>query len=367
MLVMPPFENKVQTQTCTYRQALAQAMHSALASNPNAMIMGQGVDDHKGIFGTTTGLHEKFGAERAFDLPLAEEGMAGVAIGAALNGVYPIQTHIRADFALLTMNQMLNLAAKYRYMFGGRFNLPMLSRLVVGRSWGQGAQHSQSLQSLFAHCPGLTVVMPAHPQTILASYDYAVNKYKNPVISIEHRLMYDLEFSLDSYPIEQVQQNPFSSYLVREGKDVTIVATSIMVLEALRAAKHLAQKSGIECTIIDLHCLTHANWDLVIEQVKRSGKLIVADTSWPAYGVCAEVCRQVLEKAPQALKKPVVSIGMAPAPCPTAKTLEDLYYPNLQTLSDSIARLVTGKEKHGIPLPDESSMADVYKRFKGPF
>lgn len=351
----------------TYQSALAEAMDQALADNPQAVIMGQGVDDHKGIFGTTSGLVEKYGAERCFDLPLAEEGMAGVALGAALNGLYPIQTHIRADFALLAMNQYINLAAKYRYMFAGNFEAPMLIRMVVGRSWGQGAQHSQSLQALFAHVPGLTVIMPAHPTTILESYAYAVEKYRNPVISVEHRLMYSLEFNRDTYPTELVRENPFSSYKIRDGKDVTIVSTSIMTLEAQRAAEHVSKVAGIECSIIDLHCVSHANWDIVFDSLRETRKLIVADTSWPAYGVCAEVCRHVLETDPGLLEKPAVTVGMAPAPCPTAKTLEDMYYPNLSTLSDSIATLVTGRADHGIELPGEQSMADVYKRFRGPF
>jgi pyruvate dehydrogenase E1 component beta subunit len=354
-------------RTETYQQALAAAMDCAVAQHPEVIIIGQGVDDHKGIFGTTIGIPEKYGRDRCFDVPLAEESMAGVAIGAALNGLYPIQTHIRADFALLAMNQYINLAAKYRYMFAGKFEVPMLVRLVVGRSWGQGAQHSQSLQALFAHIPGLTVIMPTHPHTIRHSYAYAVENWRNPVISIEHRLMYNLEFNLGAYPEDEVKRNPFSSYKIRDGKDVTIVSTSIMTLEALRAAEHLSRVAGIDCTIIDLHCATHANWELIFESVRDTGKLLVADTSWRAYGVCAEVCRRLVERAPAVLKEPAVTVGMADAPCPTAKTLEDMYYPNLSTLSDSIAQLVTGKKDHGITLPCEKSMTDVYKHFKGPF
>ena len=140
----------VAEEVVTYREALDQSMRSALQQNSNVIIMGQGVDDHKGTFGTTLGLAEEFGASRVFDTPLSEDGMTGIAIGAALNGLYPIQVHIRVDFALLAMNQIVNLAAKYKYMSGGRLEVPMLIRMVIGRSWGQGAQHSQSLQSLFA-------------------------------------------------------------------------------------------------------------------------------------------------------------------------------------------------------------------------
>ena len=353
-------------EVVTYRDALFRTMRDALKQNPDVILFGQGVDDHKGIFGSTLGLAHEFGSDRVFDTPLAEEGMTGVAIGAALNGLYPIQTHIRADFVLLAMNQIVNLAAKYKYMFGGRLEVPMLIRMVVGRSWGQGAQHSQSLQSLFAHIPGLTVLMPASAQSILECYPYAIANQRGPVLAIEHRLMYDLKFRVDEVR-EKPNGSPLASHRVRVGKDVTIVATSIMVLEALRAAEHLARSAGIECEIIDLNCVSHIDAAMILESVKKTGKLLVADTSWKAYGVCAEVCRIVCEHSPASLKAPAVTLGMQPAPCPTAKSLEDMYYPNPRDLTDAIAKLVSGKGDHGIPLPDEHSMADVYKRFKGPF
>lgn len=350
----------------SYRDALHWTMRDALQRHDSVVLMGQGVDDHKGIFGSTIGLAQEFGTDRVMDLPLAEEGMTGVAIGAALNGLYPIQTHIRADFSLLAMNQIINLAAKYKYMFGGRFEVPLLIRMIVGRSWGQGAQHSQSLQSLFAHIPGLQVVMPSSSQTILETYPRVIEAYRGPVISFEHRLMYDLQFHVDS-PIPPGKRDPFGSRLVRQGDDATIVATSIMVLEAMRAADHLASVAAIRCEVIDLHCMSDPDWDLVMQSVEKTGRLVVADTSWREYGVCAEVCRVVAERNPGCLKKPVVTLGMQPAPCPTAKCLEDLFYPDLRQLVDVLATLVTGNKRHGVPLPDSQSMADVYKRFKGPF
>lgn len=359
-------ESLAAEKVMSYRDALRQTMHDALRLHPNVIIMGQGVDDHKGIFGSTMGLAEEFGSERVFDTPLAEEGMTGIAIGAALNGLYPIHTHIRADFAMLAMNQIINLAAKYKYMFGGRFEVPMLIRMVIGRSWGQGAQHSQSLQSLFAHIPGLTVIMPASAQSILDSYPYVISEHRGPVLSLEHRLMYDLKFRVNEVSPE-MNGSPLTSRKVRTGKDITIVATSIMVMEALRAAEHLARVSDIDCEVIDLNCVSHPDKAVILESVEKTGRMLIADTSWQAYGVCAEVCRIVCEHAPSALKAPVVTLGMQPAPCPTAKSLEDLYYPNLRDLTDAIAKLVTGKSDHGVPLPDERSFADVYKRFKGPF
>ena len=282
-------------EVISYREALHRTMHRALKENPRSIIIGQGVDDHKGIFGSTTGLAEEFGSERVIDTPLAEEGMPGIAIGAALNGLYPIQTHIRLDFVLLAMNQIINLAAKYKYMFGGRFEVPMLIRMVVGRSWGQGAQHSQSLQSLFSHIPGLTVIMPADSQAVLDAYTYAVSL---PRPRDRHRASAALRSEVSS--AERAHQGrvfPWGTRVASYGKDVTIVATSIMVLEALRAADHLMEKAGIDCEVIDLSCTSHPDAQLIFDSVSKTGRLLVADTSWPAYGVCAEVSRLVCERS----------------------------------------------------------------------
>ena len=267
----------------SYAGALLETMDAALADHPNVFIMGQGVDDFKGIFGSTTGLAEKYGAARVFDVPLMEEGMTGVAIGAALAGDYPVTTHIRADFAFLAMNQIINLAAKYRYMFGGLMRCPMLIRIVVGRSWGQGAQHSQSPQATFAHYPGLTVVMPSSSQAILDMYPSIINRHPGPVVSIEHRLLYNLDFSVSASD----RRIPLSSYVAREGRDVTVVATSVMVLEALRAAQYAEERAGVSAEIIDLNSISHPDWGLVADSVRRTGRLVVADTSWLEYGVAA--------------------------------------------------------------------------------
>ena len=179
--------------------------------------------------------------------------------------------------------------------------------------------------------------------------------------------MYDLAFRVGGEGPRRHDASPLSSRLARPGGDITIVATSIMVLEALRAADHLADVSDIDCEVIDLNCVSHIDETLVLDSLKKTGRLMIADTSWQSYGVCAEICRIVSENCPSALKAPVVTLGMQPAPCPTGKTLEDLFYPNLEIMVNAIAGLVVGTADHGLPLPDEHSMADVYKRFKGPF
>ena len=349
----------------TYKNALYTSMYDALEKNENTFIIGQGVADHKGTFGTTLGLAKVFGPNRVIDTPLAEESVTGICIGSSLNGLYPINTHIRADFSLLAFNQLINHAAKYKYMFGGLFNIPMMVRLVVGRSWGQGAQHSQSLQSLFAHIPGLMVIMPSSPQIILQSYNHAISNHHGPLITIEHRLLYDLEFDEEGWGSIS-ESNPFSSRIVRKGKDITIIATSIMVLECMRAAEYLSTY-GIDCEIIDLHCISHPNHKMIIDSVSKTKHVLVADTSWIPYGVSAEVGRILIENNPNALSKPMATLGMQPSPCPTAKSLEDIFYPTISDISNKVVQLVKDSENNEISLPAERSMSDFYKSFKGPF
>ena len=345
----------------SYKQSIANAMHDIMARNENAVLLGQGVSDPTGIFGTTLGLIDKFGSKRVIDMPIMEEGMTGIAIGMALNGLYPVQTHIRVDFLVLAMNQLVNMAAKYRYTYGGDFEVPMLIRSVVGRSWGQGPQHSQSLQALFAHIPGLTVIMPSTAEDAYNSYLYAATLYKNPVISIEHRFLYDLTFQTKNDPDRN--HSPFLARVVQKGNDITIVATSYMVQEAQRASAWLEERSQLTCEIIDLHSVSQIDHKVILNSVKKTGQLIVADTSWKEYGVVAEVCRGVLEHAPHFLNKPAITIGMQPSPCPTSHNLEDEFYPDMSDIVRAISMLT----ETTVEVPNKAFAKSFRKKFRGPF
>lgn len=348
-------------ETITYKDAITLAMDEILQDNKNAIIMGQGVTDPTSIFGTTKGLSEKYGISRVIDMPIMEEGMTGIAIGAALNGVYCILTHIRVDFLILATNQLINMAAKYKYMFDGSFQVPMLIRAVVGRSWGQGPQHSQSLQSLYAHIPGLTVIMPSNANDILDGYNYAAKKYKGPVISIEHRLLYDLSF----YRKKEVDYS-FSTKVVQEGSDITIVASSYMVQEAQRASIWVKENHNINCEIIDICNVSNVDHDLIYKSLKKTGNLIVGDTSWLPYGVCSEISRGVLERDPFVLKKRVINLGLKHTPTPTSHKLEKYFYPDMANIVDSIYKLIFA-ENHKETLPNDDFIKGQQKKFKGPF
>jgi pyruvate/2-oxoglutarate/acetoin dehydrogenase E1 component len=346
----------------TYREALAQAMSEAMHQSEKTMLLGQGVNDFKGIFGTVLGLSKKF-PSRVIETPLAEDSVAGICIGAALSGMYPINTHIRADFSLLIFNQLINLAAKYKYMFGGLFNVPMMFRLIIGRSWGQGAQHSQSLQALMAHIPGLVVLMPSTPDSILKCFHHAINNYRGPVVILEHRLLYDIQFDPDN---EYALLDPFGSRIFQHGSDITIVSTSVMTIEAKRAATFM-KAHGINAEIIDLHSISHPNHSLIFNSVKKTGRLLVLDTSWSQYGVAAEINRIINEIDPSVLKAKTISLGMHHSPCPTAKVLEDLYYPDVHDIVAAAYKLMPDEISRHLPLPMKQSMTDFYKHFKGPF
>lgn len=349
----------------TYREAIADAMASAMEQHEHTVLFGLGVTDHVGTFGTTKGFVERFGSDRVFETPIAEDSMTGFALGLSLSDRYPIHVHIRADFMLLAMNQLINSVAKYRYMYGGLFTAPMLIRSVIGRSWGQGAQHSQSLQAMLAHAPGLYVVMPSSAHTAQATYAHAVSRCTSPVVSLEHRLLYDYSFKIpaDETPLA----NPLTSFLVRQGSDVTIVATSVMVQEAIRAAEFIREREDVRVEIIDLHCISHPDEELIMNSVRKTGRLIVVDTSWESYGVCAEVARIVACREPGALRAPVICLPVAKAPCPTAKKLENWFYPDMGTIIDAVYRLCLGTADHGRELPDEAYISLVHKQFRGPF
>ena len=338
-----------------YGQALLNGLQTAMEKDSGVLVMGIGVDDHKAVFGSTKGLVERFGHARVFDTPLAEGAMTGIAIGAALAGMRPVHIHIRADFLYLTLDQLLNLAAKWSYMFGGQMNVPIVVRAVIGRSWGQGAQHSQSLQAFFVHIPGIKVVMPTTPYDakgcLLASiFD------PNPVVMIEHRLLYDIPGEVpDTY-----YEVPFGKTFVRKpGKDLTIVANSYMVVEALKASEFLEQQ-GISVEIVDPVSLVPMDTEPIVNSVKKTGRALVIDTSWTACGVSAEIAAILAERAFSALKAPIRRMGMAPVVCPVSKPLENLFYPNAKTIAMTVCDML-GKSfpKAEVPL--------LQTKFKGPF
>lgn len=320
-------------RTLSYAQAIREAQDCCLARDPNVLLMGLGVPDPKGVFGTTTGLGKAYGSSRVMDIPLSENAVTGIAIGAAITGMRPVLTHQRVDFALVAMEQMVNQAAKWHYMFGGRMKVPLVIRMVIGRGWGQGPQHSQSLQSWFAHIPGLKVVLPATPRDAKGLLIAAIED-DNPVIYLEHRWLHNIK---DVVPEGHYSTNLGEARIVRPGRDVTIVATSYMVLEALRAAEILHQE-GIDAEIVDPRTLRPLDEASILQSVARTGRLVVADTGWRPFGAAGEIIALVTEQAFDRLKAAPARVCLPDVPTPTAPALAAHFYPRAGHIAAAVLR-----------------------------
>ncbi|OGT58811.1 MAG: acetoin dehydrogenase [Gammaproteobacteria bacterium RIFCSPHIGHO2_12_FULL_43_28] len=354
-------EAKEGVRLIRYVDALREAFEQEMARDARVFLFGLDVDDHKGIQGSTLGLLEKFGKERVFGTPLSEDAMTGVAIGAAIAGFRPIHVHIRMDFMLLCMNQLVNMAAKSHYMYNGQVKVPLVVRTMIGRSWGQGGQHSQALHSLFMHIPGLKVVAPSNANDAKGCMIAAIRD-NNPVIFIEHRLLY----AVDGYVPYQSYEVPFGkARVMQEGDDVTILAVSHMVMEALRAKKHL-ETVGIQAEIIDPISLWPLDIDTIVQSVQKTGKLLIVDNAWLTCGASSEILSQVYEECRrrgEAIPH-IERMGFAFTTCPTTRPLEDAFYPNSRTIASKAYEMVKGANHQWQPSFDAKTEIDA---FKGPF
>lgn len=306
----------------SYRDAIREALSQALDMDERVFLIGEGIDDPGGVFGTTVGLVDRYGRQRVMDSAIAENGMTGVAIGAAMSGMRPVFIHMRVDFLPMCMDQIINHAAKWSYMTGGRVKVPLTIRAIIGRGWGSAAQHSQSLQSLFANIPGLNVIMPASPYDAKGMMLGSIAG-NSPTVCIEHRWLYDQK---EGVPEEPYVIHPGRGVVRREGTDVTIAAVSYMVYEALRAAAEL-EKDGISAEVLDLRSVLPIDEELIVESAKKTGRVIAADTGWRVCGVASEIAAIVAEKAWNSLKAPVRRICLPMAPTPAGNVLEQAYYP----------------------------------------
>lgn len=343
--------------TMTYRQALATALADEMSADPNVFVFGLDVPDHKRIFGSTAELVERFGPTRCFGTPLSEDAMTGVAIGAALSGLRPVHVHIRADFLLLAMNQLVNMASNLRYLSGGQLSIPLVIRAIIGRGWGQSAQHSKSLHGVLAHFPGLKVAMPATPQDAY-SLTRAAIRDNNPVVMFEHRWLYDV-----SGPVDVTHVASLGAALVRRaGNDITIISTSWMTVEATRAAEVLATM-GVSAEVIDVRSASPLDMATMIASVNRTGRCIVADYDWLLAGLSAEIATEVGRGCFGALRAPIERLGFAAVPCPTTRPLENLFYPSAVEIIRTAERML-GREPASL---DHETFYSYERNFKGPF
>ncbi len=345
----------------SYVDALREAVAQEMERDASVFVMGLDVDDHKAIQGSTRGLVERFGPDRVFTTPLSEDAMTGVAIGAAMAGMRPIHVHIRNDFLMLCMNQLVNMAAKSHYMYGGAVTVPLVVRSMIGKSWGQGAQHSQALHAMFMHVPGLKVVAPSNAHDAKGCLIAAIRD-DNPVIFVEHRLLY---FS-DAYVPAEPFVTEFGRAAVRApGDDITLVGVSNMVMECLRARELLAEV-GVSAEVVDPISLMPLDTDTIAASARRTGRLLVVDNAWTTCGASAEIIARVVEDPGTGGTVAVRRLGFAPTTCPTTPWLEQGFYPNPATIAASARRMVDPSAAPWEPDPEKAQLA-YQKQFRGPF
>lgn len=339
-----------------YSAAISEALVSEMSANQDIFITGIAVDYPSGIFGTTVEAHKKFGPKRVFDSPAMENALTGIAIGAAAVGKRPVIVHPRVDFMFLSFDMLIQLAAKWQYMYGGNAgNVPIVIRAIIGRGWGQGATHSQSIQAPLAHFPGLTVVMPAFPSDAKGLMLSAL-RHTGPVVILEYRSLYDTEGPVPEGNIAV----PFGkANIVRKGEDITIVSTSFMSCEALRAAEEL-ERHGVSVEVIDLRSIRPLDEETIITSVKKTGRLVTADTSWELCGVASEVAALVAERALHFLKAPVRRLSLANCPAPVSQPLEKAFYPSANTIIKVVLSLLEREN-------DEVNSLEMEDTFKGPY
>lgn len=344
-----------------FAQQINKAQYKAMQKDPSMICMGLGIDDPKSIFGTTKGLAKDFGSERVFDIPTSENAMTGIGIGAAIAGTRVLMTHQRVDFFLLAMDQLVNNAAKWHYMFNGLMTVPLTIRLIIGRGWGQGPTHQQSLQSWFAHIPGLKVVVPSLTDNV-GQLLYQSLMDNNPTIFLEHRWLHNqqcLKSECNDF------EDSFSTVRQHsEGEDITIITNSYLTLETLRAVKELKQH-GISADVFETHHLHNIDWDMICNSIKKTGRCLITDIGHGNYSASSEIAYQVSDREFSSLIKAPRRIALPNYPEPTSFGLTKDYYITASKIINTVLELMDRPacefksliEKHDVP-------GDW---FKGPF
>ena len=332
------------SRVITFRQAISEALDLEMARDPSVILIGedivggQGADGEMdawgGVFGVTKGLYVKYG-DRVIDTPISESAFVGAAIGAATAGERPVVELMFNDFLGVCFDQIFNQAAKFRYMFGGKVQTPLVIRTIIGSGMRAAAQHSQSLYSIFTHVPGLKCVVPSTPYDAKGLLTEAIRD-NDPVIFCEHKGLYEMEGDVpeESYSI------PFGeAEVVRDGDDISIVTLAEMVHVAMRASEQLA-KEGIDCEVIDLRTTSPLDEDTILESVESTGRLVVLDEANPRCGMAADISALVAQKAFAALRAPIQMVTAPHTPVPFSAVLEDLYKPNADRVTAAVRQVV---------------------------
>jgi pyruvate dehydrogenase E1 component beta subunit len=326
MLVRGPHEANVSTVAYTrlsFAQAINAGLRQAMELDSGVLVYGIGADGRSGIFGTTSGLVERFGPKRVFDTPIAEAGLTALAAGAANAGLRPVLVHQRLDFMLYSVDQIVNWMAPWRFMSGGRAKMPVTIRAIVGKGWGQGPQHTKSLHAWFAHVPGLQVVMPGSPADAKGLLLSSIMS-DDPTMFIEGRALFSME--------EDVPDEPYfirlgEALVRREGSDVTLVTMGSMVPVCLQAIEALSGHD-IAAELVDVRCLMPLDLTRIVSSVRKTGRLVVAEPGWRMYGAAAEIIAAVSETLGLQMRSRPRRVTWPQSAVPTSSKLEEQFYPN---------------------------------------
>lgn len=348
----------------SFTQAICEATEQMMEQDPSVYVIGEGVPDPKKIFGTTAGLLEKFGPERVMDMPVAENGMTGIALGSALVGFRPILVHQRIDFSLYAFDQVVNNIAKWYSMFAGQQSAPIVIRAIIGQGWGQGNQHSQNLQSLYSHIPGLKVVMPSNAADCKGLMISAIQD-NNPVIFLEHRWLHN---TTSIVPIEPYSTEIGRAKISRKGTDITLVSWSYWLLESLRAAQFL-QDQGVSVEVVDIRSLRPLDYNTIRESVAKTGRLLVVDGSWKQGSFAGEIIARVAEDSEVKLTTNPKRLTFPDFPSPSTPGLTKYYYPTLDKIFLMAAEMMN--KKLNFQPVEEYMIERIHDvpdaHFKGPF
>ena len=357
----------MQIKTISTNQLIRETLIKLLKKNKNIFLIGEGINDPKGIFGTTKGLNKNF-KNRIIESPISENAMTGVCIGAAKMGMRPIIVHQRVDFVFYALEQIINSMAKTYYITNGKFNVPIVIRLIIGKGWGQGPMHSQILDTLFAKIPGLKVFIPTFPDDFQHMLEVAV-KDNNPVIFFEHRWLHTLKKNIKK-KIKNHNKIIKPKLIVR-GKDITIIASGINIIEILKINKFLKEnKKNIE--IIDIKCLQPLYLNEIIKSVKKTKKLIVVDNGHTKFGFGSEIISQIIEKYPNIFNSAPVRLGLPFYPTPMSRNYINEYYVSKKKILKSIYNVLNLKLNKNTVKKFENLFNEDYidipdKDFLGPF
>jgi pyruvate dehydrogenase E1 component beta subunit len=317
-----------------YSLAINEALRQMMEVDSSVVLVGQGVKSPWYVGNTAEGLLERFGEDRVIDTPVSENGITGTAVGAAIAGMKTIVVHPRMDFMLYALDPIINEAANWHYMNGGRASVPVVFWGIINRRGEQAAQHSQAIHGIFANIPGLKVVMPS------SAYDakglmIAAIQDPNPVVYVDERLLYGLK---EPVPEEIYSIEIGKGVIRREGKDVTLIAVSLMVHEAIKAAESLANE-GLEVEVVDLRTIKPLDQEMILNSVRKTGRVVVADVGWKSFGVSSEIAAMVAESAFDALKAPPLRVALPDCPAPASRELEEAYYPRAEDIAQAVRKI----------------------------